>query len=119
MHEKVLELAKYITTAGEEELPLLDALCTAAEEELAGRLREDVQPEDCGVLFPLAAALTAAGDLLPFRGSGDVEQFTAGDVSVRLRKGGEQSASSLRRQAAALLSRYLRDGGFAFMGVRG
>ena len=53
MHEKILTLAKAIVRPAEEEEALLDALCTAAEAELAGRLREDVSPEDCGA-FPCA-----------------------------------------------------------------
>ena len=51
MHEKILTLAKAIVRPAEEEEALLDALCTAAEAELTGRLREDVSPEDCGA-FP-------------------------------------------------------------------
>ena len=43
-HEKILTLAKAIVRPAEEEEALLDALCTAAEAELAGRLREDVWP---------------------------------------------------------------------------
>ena len=45
MHEKILTLAKAIVRPAEEEEALLDALCTAAEAELTGRLREDVSPE--------------------------------------------------------------------------
>ena len=51
MHEKILTLAKAIVRPAEEEEALLDALCTAAEAELTGRLREDVSPEDCGALM--------------------------------------------------------------------
>ena len=40
MHEKILTLAKAIVRPAEEEEALLDALCTAAEAELTGRLRE-------------------------------------------------------------------------------
>ena len=40
IHEKVFRLASVIAQAGEEEIPLLEALCTAAEAQTAQRLRE-------------------------------------------------------------------------------
>ena len=120
MHEKILTLAKAIVRPAEEEEALLDALCTAAEAELTGRLREDVSPEDCGA-FPCAAALLAAAGLLPCRDGGDVERFTAGEVSLQTGGNGGLCAAAglLRRQAAALMAPYLADDSFAFAGVRG
>ena len=121
MHEKSLALAKQCSHCSREEEGLLDALCLAAEADLAGRLREGTAPADCGELFTCAAALTATGELLIFRQeNGGVQQFTAGDISVRLGDGGsEDAALPLRRQAARLLAPYLRDGDFAFMEVAG
>ena len=105
MHEKILTLAKAIVRPAEEEEALLDALCT---------------PEDCGA-FPCAAALLAAAGLLPCRDGGDVERFTAGEVSLQTGGNGGLCASAglLRRQAAAMMAPYWADDSFAFAGVRG
>ena len=121
MHEAILKLASAIARPSEEEAGLLEALCTAAEAETAGRLREDVRQEDCGSAFLCAAALLAAAGLLPCRESAGVEQFSAGDVSLRLGGSEElcQVSAALRRQAAAVMAPYWQDDGFAFLGVRG
>ena len=121
MFEQILYLASAIAQPSETEKPLLEALCTAAEAELGQRLREDVRPEDCQEAFACAAALLAASGLLPCRSSGDVEQFTVGDVSVKT-GGGSQvcgAAAAMRRQAASMMEAYCGDGAFAFRSVRG
>ena len=41
MHEKTLKLAAAISQASAGEMPLLEALCAAAEADLSGRLREE------------------------------------------------------------------------------
>ena len=49
-----------------------------------------------------------------------MEQFTAGDVTIRT--GGSDGCgdgASLRRQAALLMADYWKDDGFAFVGVKG
>lgn len=120
MHEEILRLASAIARPSEDEEALLEALCTAAETEITQRLREDVTPEQCGSVFFCAAGLLAAAGLLPCREYGGVEQFTAGEVS--LRKGGGracETAAAMRRQAAAMMAPYWRDDGFVFRGVRG
>lgn len=117
-HERILQIASSIAQAGEEEYPLLEALCTAAEERLTGRLRTGLRPEQCADVFCCAAAMLAAADMLVCRGGGDVEQFRAGDVSVRVGGAGE-AAAALRRQAACLMAPYWDDDSFAFLGVRG
>lgn len=121
MQEHIFALASAVVQPSEEEKPLLTALCSAAAAELAGRLRDGVTPEDCGDAFPCAAALLAAAGLLPCRCGGEVEQFSAGDVSVRTGGGNRllEAAGTLRRQAGTLLEPYAGDGGFAFLGVRG
>ena len=48
------------------QLPLLEALCAAAEAELAGGLREGLAPEDCSDAFRCAAAL-----VVPVESDGD------------------------------------------------
>ena len=120
IHEKVFRLASVIAQAGEEEIPLLEALCTAAEAQTAQRLREGCTAGDCGDAFCCAAAMLAAAGLLPCRENGGVEQFTAGDVTIRT--GGSDGCgdgASLRRQAALLMADYWKDDGFAFVGVKG
>lgn len=120
MHETTLKLAAAISQAADGEMPLLEALCSAAVEDLTGRLREEWTPERCGNAFPCAAAMLAAAGMLTCRANGGVEQFTAGEVSLRL-SGNEacETAAMLRRHAAALMAPYWRDDGFAFAGVRG
>lgn len=120
MHEKTLKLAAAISQAAENESPLLEALCTAAEAELAGRMREGWTPEQCGDAFSCAAAMLTAAGMMTCRANGDVEQLTAGEVSLRLGGGGTcETAAMLRRHAAALMAPYWKDDGFAFVGVRG
>ena len=60
MHEKIVALAAAIARPTAEETPLLEALCTAAEAEAVGRLREGIAAEDCGEALPCAGALLAA-----------------------------------------------------------
>lgn len=119
MQDYIFSLAAAIVQPQEEEKPLLAALCAAAEAKLAGRLRDGLAPADCGNAFPCAAALLAAAGLLPCRSGGAVEQFTAGDVSIRTGGGLAAAAAAMERQAGALLEGYAADGGFAFLGVRG
>lgn len=119
-HERIMELAEAMTSPEESERPLLEALCTAAEAAAAERLKEGLTPEDCGVTYLCAAAMLAAAGLMPCRENGGVEQFTAGEVSIRTGgSDGCEEGASLRRQAAFLMADYWRDDGFAFVGVRG
>ncbi|MCI9677928.1 MAG: hypothetical protein HFF77_02990 [Oscillospiraceae bacterium] len=119
LHQRVLELAEAMAQPEERERPLLEALCTAAEADAAGRLRDDLTPESCGFAYLCAAAMLAVSGLLPCREDGGTEQFTAGDVSIRTASGGCGAGAALRRQAAGLMAEYWRDDGFAFVGVRG
>lgn len=121
MFEQILYLASAITQPSETERPLLEALCTSAEAELGQRLRDGVRPEDCQEAFACAAALLAASGLLPCRSGGNVEQFTAGDVSVKTGGGSQvcEAAAAMRRQAASMMEAYCGDGAFAFRSVRG
>lgn len=121
IHEKVFRLAAVIAQAGEEETPLLEALCTAAEAQTAQRLRKGCTAGDCGDAFCCAAAMLAVAGMLACRSGGEVEQLQAGDVSLRLGPGGGacEAAAVLRRQSALLMAPYWEDDGFAFAGVRG
>ena len=121
MFEQIYYLAAAIVQPSETEKPLLEALCISAEAELERRLRENLRPEDCRDAFACAAALLAAAGLLPCRSSGDAEQFTVGDVSVKTGGGSQvcEAAAAMRRQAASMMAAYCGDDVFAFREVRG
>ena len=121
MGEKILELAKGISGAGDGELALLSALCTAAEQAWRARLRADVAPENCGEAFCCAAAFTAAADLTAGRDGGAVSGFTAGAVSIQGRSvsDGAALAAALRQTAERLMAPYAEAVDFSFRGVRG
>ena len=119
MHDTILSLATAITSPADQELPLLESLCTCAEAQIAGRLSDGTAPEDCAEAFTCAAALYAAAGLLSCRGAGGVEQFTAGEVSLRLSAASGAAPAALIRQADALMSPYWQDDAFAFLGVIG
>lgn len=119
MQEKILALALAVSGAGEEQRPLLEMLCGAAETTWRGRLRDGVTVEDCLDSFCCAAALTAAANLAAGQGGG-VSSFTAGAVSVKGCGGAENAArvNALRETAERLMEPYATAGGFCFKGVR-
>ncbi|MDE7260465.1 MAG: hypothetical protein K2N78_00125 [Oscillospiraceae bacterium] len=120
MFEQIPLLAAAITTPTEAERPLLAALCTAAIDEVTRKLRPGLTAADCGDAFLCAAAMTAAAGLMSCRSSGDVEQFSAGDVSLRSGSGGDScKAASMLRHAAEMMESYWADGSFAFTEVKG
>ena len=94
----------------------LEALCQAAEGELAGRLRQGVAPEDCGQAFVLACAWLALAGLAAGETGGG--RFTAGEVTIQEGDGAARAAA-LRLQAETVLGPWLADRGFAFQGVPG
>lgn len=118
MFEQIPLLAAAVTLPSETEQPLLEALCTAAIDEVTQKLRPGLTASDCGAAFLCAAAMTAAAGLTACRYSGDVEQFSAGDVSLRT---GDccKAAASMRQYAAKIMEPYWADGAFAFAGVKG
>ena len=89
---------------GQEEA--LEALCRAAQAELAGRLRPEVRPEDCEDAFILACAWLALAGL------------AAGETAIQEGDGAARAAA-LRLQAETVLGPWLADRGFAFQGVPG
>ena len=96
------------------QMDMLGALCTAATASLTARLREGLTPNDCKADFIAAASLYALAALNAVDEKG-VEQFTAGDITVK--KGGADAASNcLRNQAELMIAPYLKDR-FAFRGV--
>ena len=89
---------------GQEEA--LEALCRAAQAELAGRLRPEVRSEDCEDAFILACAWLALAGLAAGETGGG--RFTAGEVTIQEGDGAARSASqgpstvsAWRRRAAA------------------
>ena len=118
MRERILELA--LEVSGGAERTLLEPLCAAAERAWLDRLREGVAAEDCGEALLCAAAFTAAADLAGSSGEG-VASFSAGDISVKAREGGERlkSAEELRRAAERLMEPYVRAAGLWAQGVEG
>lgn len=119
MREDILTLALAMTGGEGEET--LETLCAAAEEYWLRRLRPGLGAEDCGGVFPCAAAMTAAADLAAIRQAAGPASFSAGDVSVRERTAAESGtlASCLRRSAERLMAPYAASGDLFFQEVRG
>jgi len=119
MTEQILALCGAMG-AGSDREELLLPLAEAVREQLAGRLRADVTPEDCGPSFPLAAAMIVMERLEGMTGSGggEVTSFTAGDLTIR-KESGSRTAKSLSQQAGELLAPWLESTGFCFRGVEG
>lgn len=92
---------------------LLRMLCQAAFDSLQARLRDGVTPEVCGKAFWIAAAALAAKAWQEGKGKEDIAAFAAGSVSLKVNQEGDRFTSA----ALALLSPWLKDEGFAFMGV--
>lgn len=118
MQEQVFAQAMLLTGELEtKEQELLRLLCGAAVSSLELRLKEGLNPEDCGQDFVAAASLYAVAALGDVREETVLEEFKAGDLTVRSR-GKETDAASraLYRQAELLAKPYLADS-FSFMGV--
>lgn len=116
MEERIVELARTVSGAGEAEQALLAALCEAAEAVWTARLRSGVTAEDCGAAFSCAAAFTAAADFA-VGDSGGIAAFTAGEISVKADSGAK--AALLRQTAERLMAPYAEPEDFSFRGVRG
>ena len=121
MQEKILRLAAEIIGEESPRQELLEALCTIAEAAWRERLRDGVAAEDCSEAFCCAAALTAAADYIAARTGSGVTSFSAGEISIQEKSGGEdgQLAQSLRQTAQTLMRPYAVPEGFCFKGVRG
>ncbi len=120
MTERIMALCGAMG-ANEDQEELLLPLVQAVRDQLAGRLRPGIMPGDCGPAFALAAAMITMERLsgLQEEGSaGEVTSFTAGDLTIQKRSGG-QTAKSLSEQAEEMLAPWLRDEGFLFRGVAG
>lgn len=109
-----MSLAKVLGDVPESDWPRLELLCEAALAELRRRLRPGVTEADCGEALPLAGAFLALAGL---EEGGDVERFSAGDLTIQT--GGSGKSTAFRRQAERVLAPWLTDRGFVFRGVRG
>ena len=95
----------------------LQVLCSAAASLLESRLRDGITPEDCKADFVAAASLYALASLGSVGETVSVEEFQAGDLTIRQSKEGRDAASNcLQRQAEMIILPYLKDR-FAFVGV--
>lgn len=93
---------------------MLDVVCQAAVTSLQARLRDDLTVDDCQSDFVTAAAMIAVAALTDMGFSCHVEQFSAGDVTVR--PGPNGTVNFLRQQAQMLMQPYLKSS-FVFVGV--
>ena len=94
---------------------MLEILCRGAEVALTAKLRDGVTPEDCKADFVAAASLYALAALADMDDLNQMEQISAGDLT--LRRGSKDAASCcLRYQAELLMMPYVKDG-FTFVGV--
>lgn len=116
MTDRIMELARSLGQVDAQEEELLVTLCQAAQRELSGQLREGISPADCPEAFALAGAWYALAGLEVSRAAGQVQSFSAGDVTVHHGGGGEK-AKLLRQQADRILSGWTRDDHFLFFGV--
>ena len=116
---EIFDFASEMYTQEISETVLL-ALCRAAAGELKRRLRGGGSPTEIKEEFVTAAGMLALSMYIAAEDRPAISSFKAGSFSVGCRAGGgEVTAESLRRQAEAVLAAYLRDEGFAFLGVRG
>ncbi len=96
---------------------LLHTLCAASAASLAARLKEGLTPEDCQEDFLTAASLLALASLSSAEETGQIQEFKAGDLTIRQGgTAGSTPAQCLRQQARLLMAPYLRDS-FSFAGV--
>ena len=94
---------------------LLKILCQAAEVSLRNQLRDGLTAENCKADFVAAASLFALAALNEAGQAGTLEEFRAGDLTVK-RSGMDTSSRCLQRQAELIIQPFLKDG-FVFLGV--
>ena len=96
---------------------LLRVLCAVSASSLAARLKDGLTPDDCKADFIAAASLYALASLNSVDETTTVQEFKAGDLTVKQGSTGKDAASRcLQRQAEMIISPYLKDR-FAFLGV--
>ena len=97
---------------------LLEVLCSVAVTALEARLKTGLRVEDCQEAFLTAASLFALADLNAVLENMQVEEFKAGDLTIKPGTGGNPEAvcRTLQKQAERLMAPYLKDQ-FCFAGV--
>ena len=96
---------------------LLRLLCNAAVASLQLRLKDGLKAEKYGQDLICAASLYAVAALGAAAEETVLEEFKAGDLTVRQSGGGKAAAAAaLEKQADLLIRPYLADG-FTFVGV--
>ena len=112
--------AQAVLLAGEldeRQRDLLSLLCIAATTSLAARLREGMTPDDCRADFVAAASLFALAAMNEADEKMAVEEFKAGDLTVKQSANARDAASRcLYNQAELMIMPYMKDR-FAFTGV--
>ena len=115
---KELVFAQAALLAGqleERQTELLKLLCHAADSSLEARLQEGLSANDCRADFVAAASLYALAALNEAGRDGALEEFKAGDLTIK-RSGMDTSSRCLQRQADLIIQPFLKDR-FTFMGV--
>ena len=110
--------AQALLMAGELDGPqtdLLNTLSGAAAAALAFRLKEGLSPDDCRADFVAAASLFALAAMNEAGQTGGIEEFRAGDLTVK-HSHGDTASRCLQRQAELIIAPYLKDC-FSFRGV--
>lgn len=97
---------------------LFDIMCNAALIELERGLTHPMDSEKEKDLFLSAAGMLAVSMYMQTDTHADITSFKAGNVQIQ-RGEGNTDALALRESAYALLSGYVGDADFAFVGVRG
>ena len=98
----------------ESQSALLRVLSAAATASLTAQLRPGLTPADCKADFIAAASLLALASL---NAAENVEEFRAGELTVKRTTAVRDAASRcLRRQAELMIGPYLKDR-FSFLGV--
>lgn len=99
----------------EQQNKLLQMLCSAACGSLTARLRDGITPEDCKAEFVAAASLYALAALNEAGQADSIEEFRAGDLTIR-KNHSDAASRCLYRQAEGMILPFLKDS-FVFRGV--
>jgi len=95
---------------------ILYVLCGTWSASLAARLRDGITVEACREDFLTAASLFALADLNSLGMDADVEEFRAGDLTVKKSANADGTGVCLQRRAELLMRPYVKDS-FSFLGV--
>ena len=100
---------------GEENGPVLEAMCASAVACMRSRLRDTVEPEDCLSDFVTAAAMYALAAMNELGDLALAEQVEGEDLTVR-RSSSDAAGNCLRYQAELLMRPYFKRP-FVFIGA--